>query len=62
MSLPAIPVPAIPIIDARNAGKPAVMSALAKPARLRVVLDAGDRTYTLWGYGPRCCCPTRGWR
>jgi hypothetical protein len=42
-------LPAIPVIDARNAGEPAVMSALAEPARLKMVLDAGDRTYTPWG-------------
>lgn len=62
MSLPAIPVPVILVIDARNAAEPAVMSALAEPARLKMALDAGDRTYTPWGCGPRCCCPTRGWR
>lgn len=42
-------LPAIPVIDARGAAEPAVMSALAEPARLRLVLDAGDRTYTRLG-------------
>lgn len=49
MTLPDILAPAIPVIDARGAGEPAVMSALAEPARLRLVLDAGNRTYTPWG-------------
>ncbi len=42
-------LPAIPVIDARGATEPAVASALAEPARLRLVLDAGDRTYTRLG-------------
>ena len=42
-------LPSIPVIDARGAAEPAVVSALAEPARLRLVLDAGDRTYTRLG-------------
>lgn len=42
-------LPAIPVIDARGAAEPAVVSALAEPVRLRLVLDAGNRTYTRHG-------------
>ncbi len=42
-------LPAIPVIDARGAAEPAVVSALVEPARLRLVLDAGDRTCTRLG-------------
>lgn len=42
-------LPSIPVIEARGAAEPAVVSALAEPARLRLVLDGGRRLYTPWG-------------
>jgi len=42
-------LPIIPIIEARGAMEPAVVSALAEPARLRLVLEGGDRAYTRLG-------------
>ena len=42
-------LPVIPVIDAQGAAEPAVASALAEQAGLRLVLDAGDWTYTRLG-------------
>ena len=44
-----VALPPIPVIEARGAVEPAVVSALAEPARLRLVLDGGNRLYTPWG-------------